>query len=98
MYFRTILPPSPEFLCEATSLQRPIFIHFSGGFIRPRNIYSICVFIGERVANLKELETNKFVASQIVKTNKREIECDMVVPCIGTKINNEFFKDELGKF
>jgi len=51
----------------------------------------------ERVTNLNDLITNKCQENQIVKTSKdKEISCDLVIPCTGTKINNNFYKEELG--
>ncbi|CAK8690672.1 unnamed protein product [Clavelina lepadiformis] len=56
----------------------------------------INLHLGEKVVNLNDLRLNKYVEGQKVKTEKRELECDMVVACIGTTANNAFFKDELG--
>ena len=53
--------------------------------------------LDERVTNMQELTLNKHQENQIVKTSSdKEIACDLVVPCTGTKINNNFFKEELG--
>ncbi|XP_076807000.1 ferroptosis suppressor protein 1-like [Clavelina lepadiformis] len=56
----------------------------------------ITVLLNERVSNLDEVTVNKNVTGQVIKTEGGQtIECDMIIPCTGTKINNHFFKEEL---
>ena len=36
---------------------------------------------------------------RVVKTSDgKEIACDLVIPCTGTKLNNDFYKEELGSY
>ena len=55
-------------------------------------------FAGERVENLNELQLNKNVDQVVKLRNGKELSCDMVISCIGTKVNNEFYKQDLGEF
>lgn len=55
------------------------------------------LMLNERVANLQEIEYNKYVKDQVVKTESGiEIKCDMVLRCTGGKPNTEQFREALG--
>ena len=54
-------------------------------------------FADVRVANLDELQLN-IHAEQVIKTSTgKDLECDLVIACIGMKINSEFYTEELGE-
>nr|CAB3220703.1 apoptosis-inducing factor 2-like [Phallusia mammillata] len=56
----------------------------------------ITFMTGERVSNLSDLKLNEHVEGQVVKTESgKEVTADIVIPCTGTKLNNEFFKEAL---
>ncbi|XP_078483042.1 ferroptosis suppressor protein 1-like [Ciona intestinalis] len=57
---------------------------------------NITVILGERVSNLGDLTLNKHVEGQVVKTTGgKEVTADLVVPCTGITVNNQFFKEAL---
>ncbi|XP_078483040.1 ferroptosis suppressor protein 1 [Ciona intestinalis] len=57
---------------------------------------NITVIMNDRVSNLGDLTLNKHVEGQVVKTTGgKEVTADLVVPCTGTTVNNQFFKEAL---
>ena len=53
-------------------------------------------FPDDRVENLNILQLNINVKQTIKTKSGREINCDLIIDCTGTKPNNEFYKEELG--
>nr|XP_002129080.1 apoptosis-inducing factor 2 isoform X1 [Ciona intestinalis] len=57
---------------------------------------NITVIMNDRVSNLDDLTLNKHVEGQVVKTTGgKELTADLVVPCTGITVNNQFFKQAL---
>uniref|UniRef100_H2ZGW3 Ferroptosis suppressor protein 1 n=1 Tax=Ciona savignyi TaxID=51511 RepID=H2ZGW3_CIOSA len=57
---------------------------------------NITVIYSDRVSNLCDLTVNKHVEGQVVQTTGgKEIAADLVIPCVGTTVNNSFFKAAL---
>jgi len=58
-----------------------------------------CYLTEERVSNLSDLSLNKHEQDQVVTTESgKEIKADLIIPCTGTKLNNDFFKDMLREY
>ena len=50
------------------------------------------------MSNMDELTFGKNINDQVVKTEGgKEISCDLVIACTGYKLNNQFFKEDLGE-
>lgn len=87
-----ILLHSRDFLCSKR-LKRNTQVNLQKCVLQK----GINLMLNERASNLSELQMNKCVKGQVLKTESgKEIKVDLILPCTGVKFATEVFRSALG--